>query len=582
MFLLSAREERRNKRILQTVIKPENVASFQSQRIARTAVHFCLLTVLGFLSACSPQFYHTSADREAFTNLFNKTPEVENVEDESVDITPPEKLDLSSHKSKGCGSAFLGKMRGLERGAKEISLASAMDLGIHHGRAYLTEKESVFISSLNLTLAQYRLAPIFDASGRGLRRSDARSAALNNVVATNTFSRTQSAGFNMLYKTGARITTDFTQDFLRFMTGSRSINDSALAATLIQPLLQGGGSKVTLEALTQADRNLLYDLRDFANFRRNFITGVVSDYYNILQARDQVQNNWVAYQGFLKNIEREEALAEEDRRTLTQLGQLRQATLSSESRWVNSVRTYQARLDNFKITLGIPVSSKIVLDDKELAKLEIEPPKLTQDQAVKIGMVTRPDLASAKDRIDDSARRVEVAKNGLLPGLDIAVQYNAVSDPGDTTPALNFDRRNISSSLDLDLGLDRKAERNNYRTSLIFLERAKRAEELARDRVKLEIFDDWRAIAQADRNYEIANQGVEVATRRLEEQRLLAELGKGEARDLVDAQNDLVNTQNQRTATLINHTLARLRLWRDMGILYISADGSWVRKLESE
>jgi len=582
MFLLSAREERRNKRILQTVIKPENVASCQSQRIARTAVHFCLLTVLGFLSACSPQFYHTSADREAFTNLFNKTPEVENVEDESVDITPPEKLDLSSHKSKGSGSAFLGKMRGLERGAKEISMGSALDLGIHHGRAYLTEKESVFISSLNLTLAQYRLAPIFDASGRGLRRSDSRSAALNNVVATNTFSRTQGAGFNMLYKTGARITTDFTQDFLRFMMGNRSINDSALAATLIQPLLQGGGSKVTLEALTQADRNLLYDLRDFANFRRNFITGVVSDYYGVLQARDQVQNNWVAYQGFLKNIEREEALAEEDRRTLTQLGQLRQATLSSESRWVNSVRTYQTRLDNFKITLGVPVSDKIVLDDKELAKLTIEPPKLTQDQAVKIGMVTRPDLASAKDRIDDSARRVDVAKNGLLPGLDIAVQYNAISDPGDTTPALNFDRRNISSSLDLDLGLDRKAERNNYRTSLIFLERSKRAEELARDRVKLEIYDDWRAIAQAERNYEIANQGVEVATRRLEEQRLLAELGKGAARDLVDAQNDLVNTQNQRTSTLVDHTLARLRLWRDMGILYISADGSWVRKLEKE
>jgi hypothetical protein len=32
----------------------------------------------------------------------------------------------------------------------------------------------------------------------------------------------------------------------------------------------------------------------------------------------------------------------------------------------------------------------------------------------------------------------------------------------------------------------------------------------------------------------------------------------------------------------VNHTLARLRLWRDMGILYIESDGGWVRKLERE
>ena len=134
----------------------------------------------------------------------------------------------------------------------------------------------------------------------------------------------------------------------------------------------------------------------------------------------------------------------------------------------------------------------------------------------------------------------------------------------------------------MDLPLDRKAERNIYRATLVFLDRAKRSDDLARDNAKLDIYNDWRTLEQAKLNFRIAEQEVALADRRLEEQLLLSELGKGEARDLVDAQNDLVNAQNERTATVVAHTLARLRLWRDMGILYINDDGSWVERLEDE
>lgn len=514
--------------------------------------------------------------------MFHKTPEVENVEDNNLKLEPVKALDLSSLKANGAAAGFLGKVSAEEKGAKMISLDRALELGISHSREYINEKERVFLTGLDLTLAQHQLAPIFSFDGRTSASSDSRAAAMTNIVATNTFHHTHSAGFRMLHRTGARLTADFTQDFLQFLSGNQSINDSALAVTLTQPLLKGGGTQVTMEALTQADRDLLYDLRDFANFRRTFIVGLVSDYYSVLQARDQVQNAWVAYDGFLRNVEREEALAEEDRRTMTELGQLRQATLLAESRWVNSIRNYQSRLDEFKITLGLPVSEKLVLEDKELGKLKIESPGISRDEAVRVALVTRPDLATTADQIEDAERRIKVAKNGLLPGLDVSVRYDAVSNPNTSSAHVNYDRRNWATALDFDLPIDRKQERNQYRAAFIFLERAKRADSLAQDRVRLQIFDDWRAIDQAQRNYEIANQGVVLAARRLEEQKLLAELGKGEARDLVDAQNDLVNAQNQRTSTLVDHTLARLRLWRDMGILYIDNDGGWVKKLQAE
>jgi outer membrane protein TolC len=538
------------------------------------------------LASCSPQMYRNRADREAYAALIARTPEVDNVRPSDIELVTPEPPDLSALPGVSKTDTFLGDFASYEKGAKVLTLDESLATGIRHSREYLTTKESLYLQALDLTLARFRLQPIFDTGGSGTRAVDSRTAQLEEgmteLVSTNTFSRTQSAGFNWLYKTGARLSADFTQDFLRIMTGNRSVNRSDLAVTIVQPLLQGGGTTVTMEALTQEERDLLYRLRDFADYRRDFVVDLVSEYYGVLLAREIVKNNYLAYQGFVKNVEREEAFAEEDRRTQNQLGRLRQAKLQAENRWIAAIRTYLNRLDEFKITLGVPVESRLVLDTEELAKLRIENPDVSRDESVEIALVTRPDLANAADRVVDSERRIKVARNGLLPRLDVALDYNAVSDPADTTPAINWDRRRWAGSVDLDLPLNRKAERNIYRATFIEVDRAKRAEDLARDRARLEIFDGWRALDQERISYDIAEQGVALAARRLEEQLLLSELGRGVALDLVDAQEDLVDAQNQRTAALIDHTVARLRLWRDMGILYIDSDGRWAETLGDE
>lgn len=582
------------------------------------AVWLILLPLLS-LPGCAPRLYEKAADRETKRILHGKIGRVENVDDGALDIREPKMRSLDDLEKNDAAGEFLGPFAPVEKGARILSLADSLDLAIKHNRTYLTQKETIYLQALGLTLTRHELAPIFSGGGDATYEVDYRAGdpppppepppppppvvdpltgvvtqpeaaevaeaverQVDGLIATTTFTRNQRLGFSMLQRTGARLAADFTSDFLNFIGGDPSINNSQLVVTLSQPLLKGGGYMATMETLTQADRDLLYAIRDFANFRRQFVVDIVSRYYGVLQARDTVKNNWVAYQGFVKNVEREEALAEEDRRTQTELGQLRQALLQSESDWVNAVRDYQNQLDELKIELGLPVEDKIVLADKELAKLRIEDPGIKRDQAVELALGSRPDLQTARDRVTDAERKIKVAKVDLQAGLDAVGAYDVISDPGDITPSLNPERRAWSAGLQVDLPFDRKEERNNYRTTLIGLEQARRQQALSFDEVRLQVYDDWRALEQAKRNFEISELGVQLAERRLEEQELLSELGQGEARDLVDAQRDLVNSRNERTRTLVEHTLARLRLWQDMGILYINDDGSWVEKLKKE
>jgi len=145
----------------------------------------------------------------------------------------------------------------------------------------------------------------------------------------------------------------------------------------------------------------------------------------------------------------------------------------------------------------------------------------------------------------------------------------------DNFQRLDFRSTDWTAGLNLDLPLDRKAERNALRESLIGQERTVRAYTLAEDTIKLDVRSGRRTLEQAKLEFEIAQKSIELGKRRVREQELLAELGQGTAINLVDAQNDLTSAQNALTSALISHTIARLEFWRDMGILYIKEDGNW-------
>jgi outer membrane protein TolC len=257
---------------------------------------------------------------------------------------------------------------------------------------------------------------------------------------------------------------------------------------------------------------------------------------------------------------------------------LDQAQLSNENNWVRSIRSYKQHLDSFKIEMGLSADVSIVLDDQEMVLLKeggIIHPSIAPEDAAKVAATSRLDLYTQRDRCEDTERKVKIATNAFLPQLDATVNFTVPGKPG-TQPQQLDPRHTIwNAGFDTDLLLDRKPARNSYRAALIAHERSKRDLELAEDKVTLDVRDSWRNLDQAKRAYEIATQSVELNQRRVEEQDLLAELGRATSQNRVDAQNDLTQAEINRTAALVSHTVARLQFWRDMGILFIKENGQW-------
>lgn len=528
------------------------------------------------LAGCSTKHYRESADKEVAAAIAEKTPAVPNMVT-NFTIEAKVKSTLDNLPVASGTNDFFGAEGSKEKGARIISLEKALEIATKQSRTYQNRKELLYLEALGLTLDRYRFAPIFFAGTKSsFDVTHNVETGVDSIVEQRSSGFSSSSGVDKLLRTGGKIAVAFSTDFIRYISGDpHTVTSSALVGTFSQPLLRGAGYKVTMENLTQGERNLLYEMRDFTRFRKEFSVQIASAYYGVLQNRDAVRNSWLGYQNFTQNVEQERAFTKEGLRPQAALDQIKQAALQTQSRWINAVRSYYESLDRFKIQLGLPIDTHVVLDDAELDDLKILHPNLSVEEATKVALETRLDLYNQREQAEDAERHIDVAKNALKTQLDFHTSVDVPRKDGSGFIEPDFDHYSWSAGFNLDLPLNRKAERNSYRAALIANERAIRELELAIDNVKLEINNDWRTLDQAKRNFEISELGVQLAQRRVEEQQLRAELGRGTARDLVDAQTDLINSKNERTSALVSHTIARLNFWRDMGLLMIKDDGQW-------
>ena len=549
------------------------------------------LVALAVLLGCSNSHYRKSADTAAYSLIEEKRPLVENA-DPKFTIEQTNGVALAGLPVVTASEEAFGTEAEIERGAQVISLEKALEIAVHHSRMYQAQKEQLYLQALQLSLVRNQYTPFFVGRGRtdyqvttaqGRRiivdpiTQEPKVELSDDLVEQHRVTTGGTLGANWFLKTGAALSIAFTSDFLRYLTGDpRPFASSLLGATLIQPLWRGAGYKVATENLTQGERNLLYALRDFTRYRRDFSVQVATAYYGVLRNKDAVRNAWRGIQNFKLNVDREKALAEEGLKTQASLGLLQQSELNTETSWIDAVRSYRQSLDQFKIQLGLSTDAHVVLDDSELAGLKILHPALDAGEAQEAALAMRLDLYNVRDQLGDAKRRVALAANGLRPQVDVVTSVALSSPPdgnGESLPELGRYRWN--AGLNVDLPFERTAQRNNYRAALIGEEQAARQLEQRQDEIKLQVRNDWRNLDQARRNFESSEIGVELSERRVQEQELRAQVGRGTARDLVDAQNDLIAQKNLRTQALVAHTIARLQFWNDMGILYIKDNGRW-------
>lgn len=519
----------------------------------------CTAIIFGMAGACSPEHYKAEADKEVYKIIDGKWQDSFGQKvNYTISDVPPSPNDVQIEKVVEPSSV--------------ISLAQAAAMATAHNRDYQKQKEDLYLTALDLTLERHQFEMQWFGTFDGkYTRSDA----------DETLEHQGELGFNQMLADGAQISTSIAYDWLRYLTGDpRASINSVLVANITQPLLRGAGQKVAQENLTQAERDTLYQIRSFNLYRQEFVVSIVSDYYRVLQGRDAVTNAESNYKRRVESRQRLEMEADAGRTNRFEVDQAKQSELNAMESYVQAQQSYQQDLDTFKIRLALPTDANVELDQNELKALEtigISQPDYAVDEAVETALIRRLDLATSMDRIDDAVRKVVVAENGLAADLNLTGGMNVGSTAPTDYSRLQFNRGTYDFGIEAGLPLDRKKERNAYRETLILLERQQRQYENDEDTVKLDVRQAYRALELAAESHLIQKNSLNLAQKRVESTSLLLQAGRLTTRDLLEAQDALLQAQNNLTAALVGHAIAKLSFFQSIGVLQVRPDGMWVQ-----
>jgi len=451
----------------------------------------------------------------------------------------------------------------------ELSLRDALELATVGARDYRRERENVYLAGLDLTRELNSFRPLWSATGSVDYSGDEDASQVDGD-----FGLTMRRAFER----GGGVVIGLTNSFLQYVTGNPlQAAQSILSADVVLPLLRGNSELVTRENLTQAERNVLYALRDYARFQQEFTVDIASRFYRALQARDSWKNAEARYQSLLVLVDEQREKAAAGRLPKFEVDQVEQDLLESDDARQRAHNAFETAVDRLKLDLGIPVGTEVTLADSDLEALRADGPQpasQSPDEGLRLAGRDRLDLRTVIDREADARRRSFVLRDALRPGLDLRLGGD-LRTPG--KQPLNFASARAAGNVgvDVDLPLERTNERNAYRRSLIDERRAKRTREQLQDNVTLQVREAYRNLAEAARSFEIQKQSVHLAERRVESTQLLLELGTAQTRDRLEAEAALVRARNALTAALVDHALARLALERDLGVLRVDAKGMW-------
>ena len=401
------------------------------------AVIILQLCALATSTGCHRGFYRRQADVEAQRLITEKATDPRwSSADGRLDIDPQSRMfdpfsadhapippdDPSSHKLMHCVDGRAGYPHWHANGDTDfvaapqwqsylpigpdgkttISLERAFELARIHSPLFQQQRETLYLSALDVSLQRFGFDAQLFAGFNNFITSQGRLRSPTGRSATNLSSTLGANGeglsLSKLGVTGATFTAGLANTLIFNLAGNNTQSASSLFDfSIIQPLLANAGRERILESLTQSERTLLANVRQYERFRRGFYLQVAigrapgagpnlngnflglpsganlnaGGYFGLLQQQQLIRNlefNLRLLEGVLEQFR---TFREEDRIDELQVRQFESTVFQQQQNLLNAKVAYQTSLDTFKQTLGLPPALEVVINDPYLDEFKI-------------------------------------------------------------------------------------------------------------------------------------------------------------------------------------------------------------------
>jgi outer membrane protein TolC len=330
-----------------------------------------------------------------------------------------------------------------------------------------------------------------------------------------------------------------------------------------QPLLRHLGPLVNRENVVRAESRAAAAQRELALRRSDLVVRVVEIYQELFRLQAQVDCDAQAVDRLDRFLRLSRARERQGRTTRVET--LRSELKAGEARLrLHAARQRRRSLcREFADVLGLAPETEIRAEAAPLLKVTIPAP----EEAMRVALRNRLDLAQILSDLDDAARGVRVARRHLLPDVRMISRYERFGEGPGSADAGRLDESVWFVGLTLSRGFPMRDEK----ADLTQAEIRERVETVRVDSVKSAIA---RQVQQELLNYEqrqteaaLAEENYGVGRRRLTLAQRLFESDRSDAASVSDGEDELRQAQNQWLEARAAACVAGYRVLRAMGTL---------------
>jgi outer membrane protein len=430
-----------------------------------------------------------------------------------------------------------------------LSLAAAVGQALTANPRLLDARDTVEQANVSLRLA----------------RSDFRPKVVPNIVGsfgqTDVSNQMYRVDMSQRFTTGTELRATVGTATFQNQLGDYYNTDTTFL--LSQPLLRGAGRAATRGQLASAEARLADAEQQRVISEYQVTLDVARAYYRIV-AQQRVAE--VAE----KSLDRARRLREASQAKL-QVGKVSQLDVFRAQQLVGQGEVQlldaQAAVEEAKDYLRFLMGRDVDYDfdvEQEIPR-EVEP--VAAEQAVMLAGEHRLELSGARAAVAEADRQVALARNRLLPQLDLSLGVTRRETAEGFLSSFRLDRFRMATFFTISMPVNRSQDNLAYHNALLERDRRRRETVTLGTRLAHEARGAVRQQERILKSLQLADSNVEFARQELEVAELRYQRGLSNNLDVVSAEAGLLGAESRRIALLAELAVARLVLRATLGVL---------------
>ena len=351
---------------------------------------------------------------------------------------------------------------------------------------------------------------------------------------------------------------------------------SNLGISFTQPLLNGLGKQVNESGIYIARLTETITGLDLQNQAASLIYDIESVYWNLVYAHETLDvlqmtvnqaDSLLAYNRTAYNL---------GMKTESDVLEAQSALIDRKQEVIDQEKNIRDLEDELSLLLNITndydESVRIIpVDDPPVENLEPDTAELFKN-----ALQNRPDYLAAKYDVDKTELQTTVAKNSLLPSLDLSTSYRF--NGSGSTVSDNFSELKSGDAYGWEVGLKLSYAVGNsnakasYEKSTINVKRAQLSLDNVARQIKNEINEAARNLEVSRKKIESMSLSVEINTRKLEQETERYRNNMSTSYLVLEYQKDLADARTQYHKSLMDYNLALAKLKQSSGTLLRDMD----------